>query len=103
MIATKPKAYLTPLIQLLLNYLDWFFYICFMKKLLYLFFTITLLGCSSNEEENIEDCIDINLIDENASCIGVYAPVCGCDGIVYSNSCKASSAGVTFYSDGVCY
>jgi hypothetical protein len=34
-----------------------------MKKLLYLFFSITLLGCGSDDEEIILGCIDSTLID----------------------------------------
>ena len=73
-----------------------------MKKLIYLFCATMLLGCSSNDEKAIKECIDRNLIDKNAICTEEYFPVCGCDGIVYSNACKASSAGVISYSDGIC-
>lgn len=72
------------------------------QELIYLFCTTTLLGCSSNKEQGIKGCIDSSLIDENAICIEEYFPICGCDGIIYSNACKASSAGVISYSDGIC-
>ena len=70
-----------------------------LKKLLYLFFAITLLACSSDEEAG---CMDLSLVDKNAFCTEEYTPVCGCDRIVYSNACKATSAGITSYSDGIC-
>jgi hypothetical protein len=48
-------------------------------------------------------CIDPSLIDPDAICIGVFAPVCGCDGITYSNSCWAQvTGGNTSWTDGEC-
>ena len=48
-----------------------------------------------------EDCIDISKISNNP-CIKIYDPVCGCDGATYSNSCKASVAGVSSFVPGIC-
>ena len=48
-----------------------------------------------------EGCIDSSKISNNP-CIEVYDPVCGCDAVTYSNSCKASVAGVNLYTQGVC-
>lgn len=48
-------------------------------------------------------CIDQSLINLNAICPAIWAPVCGCDGNTYSNSCEAVNyGGVTAWTDGEC-
>jgi len=48
-------------------------------------------------------CIDISLIDPNASCSSFTAAICGCDGISYNNFCTAQkTAGITSWTAGAC-
>lgn len=48
-------------------------------------------------------CIDPALMDPNVLCPGIWAPVCGCDNITYSNDCEATYfGGVTSFTQGEC-
>jgi hypothetical protein len=40
--------------------------------------------------------------EPNCSCSSVYKPVCGCNGVTYSNSCEADCYGIDEYTAGIC-
>jgi len=62
----------------------------------------TMASCISGCEAPI-DCIDPTLIDPNFGCFDLWNPVCGCDGVTYSNDCYATYfGGVTSWTPGPC-
>lgn len=75
-----------------------------MKKLCLLLFTTGLLaGCQRPAADSAAaDCIDPSKVNPNGMCTMDYNPVCGCDGMTYSNPCAATNAGVKHYTTGPC-
>jgi len=58
--------------------------------------------CGDNASKN--DCVDSTLIKQNehANIPAYYLPVCGCNGVTYSNSVEAEVNGVIKYTNGIC-
>lgn len=76
------------------------------KTILFFVLIPTLfLSCEDKSKKEIDEfgCIDKSKILKTPQpCIEIYAPVCGCDSITYSNSCLAEKNGLTKWSEGKC-
>ena len=60
-------------------------------------FTDGKLKCTSGCQVSTEDCIK-----EEKTCPSIFKPICGSDGLSYTNSCYAEAVGVGIACDGKC-
>jgi len=71
-----------------------------MKKNLAL---LLILATIAHVSLKSQTCVDSSLVDLNAACPLIWAPVCGCNGITYGNDCEATYyGGVTSWTPGEC-
>ena len=68
--------------------------------LLFTFLSLALLSNKCDEGESKANCVAKSI--EDCICTMDYNPVCGCDGVTYSNACMAECNSITEYSEGAC-
>ena len=54
-----------------------------------------------NKDDKQTSCL-LEPNSHDVACIEIYEPVCGCDGITYSNTCYATAGGVLTWIEGEC-
>ena len=87
-----------------------------MQKFLFAIFVVSLTALTACSQEApsgdkaaetaaapevSEECV-LTPPAEPMACTMDWNPVCGCNGVTYSNACSANAAGVPHFTDGAC-
>lgn len=72
-----------------------------LKTLLILTFISLATACNQQAPAPESQSAAPTSAKENCVCAEIYAPVCGSDGVTYSNACQAECQGVDF-TEGEC-
>ncbi|MCO6476921.1 MAG: hypothetical protein J5I94_09895 [Phaeodactylibacter sp.] len=74
-----------------------------MKTIRFIFLTIFsgLAFLTCNQANDVPGCEAVSP-SPDCVCYEIYAPVCGCDGVTYSNDCYAECHGIFDYEPGKC-
>jgi hypothetical protein len=58
-------------------------------------------SCRRDAEAALDACVEAQC-EEPCFCLHAFKPVCGVDGVTYSNACEADCAGVEIEHEGIC-